>query len=297
MLNWPLNFLSGLAVGWQASGGEVKAAIIGASATIAAAFAGFGAVVLQMRSQGRQARTAIIEAERRKLKAGMYEDSVSICRSLADASIDLSSQLRLMTMQLEVASRAYAVGIGFQMPSTRFPELSASYTDFSDATLRIIFLVENRRVIDPRVVIFRDAFSSILHDTRDLMFSQFVVNVVPLLPVEGPNGLLYPYNPPALEGVRSVSALTDQFIGSLDDAVAYTEDFLVEMQNLLLGDLFGTQVNRRKPIDPTQKVICLDHAEALEIWFRRETAWGQNCQRVESETRARFAIEHPNHID
>ncbi len=48
------------------------------------------------------------------------------------------------------------------------------------------------------------------------------------------------------------------------DVVAYTEDFLTEMQNALLGDLFETQLPPRQPLDPNRRVVTLECAEELE---------------------------------
>jgi hypothetical protein len=289
MIDWLSNLQHASVTNWHGLGGETKAAIISAIATLGAASAGFGAIVWQIRSQGRQGRTAIFETERRKLKAAMYEEAVSVCRSMADTAIDLSTMLRTMMMHVEVASQAHVAGLSYQMPPTRFPKLAASYGAFSDATLRFIFMVENRRIVDPRIIVFRTAMNTILHDTRDLMYSKFVVHVMPTLPVEGPDGSLYPYTPPSIEGATAVRNLAETFIGSLDDATAYADDFLVEMQNHLLGDLFGTQLIHRQPPDTSNKVIRLDQFETLEAWFWKETPWGQTGQRVEAEVRARFA--------
>ena len=289
MPDWLTNLLQAVMISWHGLGGETKAAIISAVATLSAAFAGFRAIILQMRSQGSQSRAAIDETERRKLKVGMYEQGVLVCRNVADMAIALSTQLRIMKTQLEIASRAQETGLDFQVPSSRFSNLLTSYAAFSEAVFRFIFLLENRRIIDPDIIIFRTAFSTVMHDANDLMYSQFVVHVMPMLPIDPPSGSLYKYSPPSLRGALAVGKITDQLIGSLSDAIAYTEDFLIEMQNRLLGDLFGTQLRHRQPLDPAQKVIRLDQAEALESWFRRETPWGQNCERVEAETRASFA--------
>jgi hypothetical protein len=296
MLDWLSNSPIAWAIGGQSFGVEIRSALIGGFATFGAAIAGFGAVILQMRSQGRQARAAIIETERRKFKANMYEEAVLVCRDVADSAIELSNRLRTMMMHVEIASRAQAAGLNFQVPPTRFPELTASYATFSDAVLRFVFLIENRRFIDERIVVFRTALFTVLHDTSDLIFSQFMAHVLPALPVEAPDGSLFPYNAPSIEGALTVRSLSERFIDALQDSIAYTEDFLVEMQNLLLGDLFGMQLGQRQPLDPDIKVVCLDHAEELEAWFRKETPWGQNIERVETETRARFATPPPKEV-
>jgi len=68
----------------------------------------------------------------------------------------------------------------------------------------------------------------------------------------------------------------------------YTEDFIVELQNALLGDLFGQEVSHRKPLDPAKKVITLQQADELEQWFATSTDWGKEMARIEAETAARF---------
>lgn len=74
----------------------------------------------------------------------------------------------------------------------------------------------------------------------------------------------------------------------MDDATAYTEDFLTEMQNVLLGDLYGNRLEPRQPIDPTRRTVTLDQVQDLEAWFSANTAWGVQAGRVGAETRERF---------
>jgi hypothetical protein len=221
----------------------------------------------------------------------MYEDAVGVSRDLADAAIDLSTYLRNMSFEVSAAATAAAFNMKFQIPSARFTALSAGYDAFSQAALRFIFLVEHRRFIDPRLVIFRTALSVVFHDTHDLMFSRLVVPIVPALPMDGPNGLL-PYAPPSPEAADEIRELSDRFIGSLDDAVSYAEDSLVELQNRLLGDLFNSSVPHREPIDPNSKVITLDNAGELEKWFNTSTVWGRSKANIEAETRERLASQN-----
>jgi hypothetical protein len=68
----------GISAWWIGLSAEVQAALVGATATAGAAIFGVGAVIAQVRSQGRQARATIAETERRKINAALYE--VSICR-------------------------------------------------------------------------------------------------------------------------------------------------------------------------------------------------------------------------
>ena len=149
---------------WRGFGPETKAAIIGAFSTVGVGVIGFGGLILQMRSQAKQSRDAVAENERRRLKAAMYEDAVVICRDVAETSIELSSALRTMMFQVEHAAKAHRNGQRYDLLKARYPELSDKYTHFSDAVLKFIFLVENRRVIDPDILIFRTAMASRLRD-------------------------------------------------------------------------------------------------------------------------------------
>lgn len=273
---------------WSGVGVTVKPAIVTGTATLLAATFGFGGLILQLRTQSRQSQKSIAENERRKIKARLYEEALQVTRSLADSAIELATKLRLMIDELAVASNAAQAAIDYQAPQTRFPRLGTLYAAFTEEVLRFIFLVENNRVVDPRIVIFRTAMSVVLHDTREIMYGQFIVHVMPSIPVENPAGGIFPYTPPAPEGLQVIKILTDRFIESLNDGISYTEDFAVELQNRLLGDLFGHEVEHRTPIDPDSKVIELDRAQELELWFRANTAWGRQAEAVEHEVRARF---------
>ncbi len=278
---------------WSGLGPETKAAIISAVSTLGVGIIGFGGLILQMRSQGKQSRDAIAENERRRLKAAMYEDAVSVCRDLADNSIDLTSVLRMMMLQVEYAAQAHQNGQPYDLPAARYPVLLQKYANFSDAALKFIFLVENRRVVDPRIVIFRTAMGVVLHDTRKLMHSDFVVNVMTSIPAQLPDSSIFPYTPPSVQHAAVIKQLCERFITALDDAVMYTEDFLVELQNTLLGDLFAKQVAHRKPLDPTKKVITLDNADDLDRWFAASTDWGKEMARVEAEVTAQLLPDQP----
>lgn len=278
---------------WSGFGPETKAALIGALSTVGVGIIGFGGLFLQMRSQGKQSRDAVAENERRRLKAAMFEDAVLICREVADTSGDLSNALLTMRLQLEYAAQAHLNGQPYDFPAARFPKLLEAYSQFSDAVLKFVFLVEKRQVVDPRILVFRTAMSVVLHDTRNLMHSEFVTHVMMAIPAQLPDGTIFPWTPPTVPQAVVIKGLCERFIDSLGDALAYTEDFLVELQNHLLGDLFDNVVAHRKPYDPGKKVVTFEQAEELERWFATSTAWGRDAARIEAEAAARFLAAGP----
>ncbi|OYW48569.1 MAG: hypothetical protein B7Y36_16915 [Novosphingobium sp. 28-62-57] len=286
-------FMYDLHLLWSGFGPETKAALIGAASTISVGIIGFGGLILQMRSQGKQSRDAIAENERRRLKAAMYEDAVAVCRDLADQAIELANALRMMMLQVEYAAQAHQNGQPYDLPAARYPVLLEKFAQFSDAAIKFVFLVENRRVVDPRILIFRTAMSVVLHDTRKLMHAEFAVNVMTSIPAQLPDGRAFPYTPPSVQHAANIKQLCERFIDATDAAVMYTEDFMVELQNALLGDLFEKQVAHRKPLDPAKKVITLENADELDRWFAASTDWGREMARIEAETAARFLADQP----
>jgi hypothetical protein len=198
-------------------------------------------------------------------------------------------------MDIEIAARAEVAGMAYSLPRARFPMLSTLYGEFSDAALRFIYLIENRRIVDPRILIFRTAMNTVLHDSRELMFSDFVLHVMPTLPTDNPSGGIFPYTPTTIEGAQVVRTYSDRLIRALDDAVACTEDFLTEMQNVLLGDLYGHRLEPRQPLDPALRAITLDRAEELEVWFSKNTDWGIEAARINAETQKRFEPKQNAH--
>lgn len=273
---------------WSGFGPETKAALIGAISTVVVGIVGFGGLILQMWWQGKQSRVSVEENERRRLKAAMYEDAVLVCREVADSSIELTNTLRMMMIQVEFAAQSHPNGQPYDLPSARYPLLLEKYAQFSDTVLKFVFLVENRRVIDPQILVFRTAMNVVLYDTRKLMHSDFAVNVMTSIPTQLPDGSIFSYTPPTVQHAAIIKHLCERFIAALDDAVMYTEDFLVELQNILLGDLFGKKVAHRMPLDPAKKVVTLEGADELEWWFETSTDWGREMARIEAETAARF---------
>ncbi len=76
---------------------------------------------------------------------------------------------------------------------------------------------------------------------------------------------------------------------ALDTLSMYVTDFQVEMQNLLLADLFGHKADHRKPIDPRKFVVRLDQRDALMQRFQDDTDWGRLEQASNENVRRRLA--------
>ena len=153
-------------------------------------------------------------------------------------------------------------------------------------TLPVFFLASGFALASP---IGATAFSAVLHDSRSIMHGEFVTLVRPNIPTDNPAGGILPYSPPPSSDAANICQLCERLIDTLGDATAYSEDLLIVLQNLLLGDLFEQSVPARLPIDSTKRAITLDRADELETWFRATTDWGRHTAEIEAETLTRFA--------
>lgn len=274
---------------WHQFGAETKAALIGAASTFLAAGLGVGGIILQLRSQAKQSRLDIAETERRKLKATMWDEVVADCRVLSDAIIECSSGFSTALAQLKNAAEWASTGQRFPIPTSRAMAVNSLYVAVQDAAVSVVMLIERRQIVDPRILVFRTAFASVLHMLRDTYDRSYFQLLLRALPMDAPKGDTFPYSPPAVAMCERLEELTASLQTRLDELNSYSADFQREMQCLLLGDLFGTELGYREPLDPDAIVVRLDRASELEDYFRTRTEWGRNLSNIENEVRQRFA--------
>lgn len=234
-----------------------------------------------MRSQNRASIDAIAENERRKLKAKFYEEAAAIVREAVDAAIALSTDLRMGTLRVMFAAKQRANGQPILPIAERVKVSLENYKSASDAILKIIFLLERSRFIDSRILVFRTAMNVCLHDLGRQFFEVYVPMAAPAFPIDTPNGETLPYAPPPEEAAAQLYAQAEKVNEILVNVGAYCEDLLVELQNALLGDLFGTEIEARKPNDPNCKVIRLKAHDELEKWFGENSEWGKQLQKYQ----------------
>ncbi len=275
---------------WHGFGAETKGAAIGAVATILAAGLGALAIVLQIRRQGRLNRESIEENERRRLKSEMYEEVVDVCSAFSEVQGTFTGALMLVSQELNLAAMMHDDGRPSPLPRTRIMALNEHCSAYQTAIIRMLALIGQRKFVDPRLDIFATAFSCESEAVRDVFTRELFPFATRLLPVDRPDGAgIFPYQPPTMFQAQQVQALVERVRDHLHNSVGYALDFSVEMQNLLVGDLFDHAVPRREPIDPAIKVIRLDQADELDRYFREDTGWGKEIASRHGALRAAAA--------
>lgn len=217
---------------------SITAAYISGGFTLVAAALAFGPVAFQIWRQGKLNREAASDALQTSFKTELYRDGVRAARKLSNVTSSFIGFLRAAEVHVSVASLSKASGHNYPLPSSRYVQALKLNEELADAILDLMFLVEERRVFDPKLLIFRDALSAAWHEFRGAFGPDMQKALMRALPTEAPGGEMFPYDPPNQEQLATIKQHINHACDPLTDLSSYTEDFIVELQNVLLGETF-----------------------------------------------------------
>ena len=262
----------------------IKAAIIGSLTTVVGGVIGFGVLIWRLRREAQHAIDANKSAEAMKLKLKIYEQEVVKTVELAiDAEVTLAGFVRRFVSDLTIHKTLTDAELPATPPVARVPTLIELKGVFDRAAIEIITFTERWFVIDPRFEVFRIAINAALHDVNS-EYAPYIDIVMRRIPVELSTGLHW--TAPSNDQFDAISIASNALIDRLGTMTAYISDFRAEMQNVLIGPLFGHSVPRRQPIDPRRVVVSLDNDALLMRHFQEDTAWGRTTKQTEAQVRA-----------
>ena len=252
----------------------VVSALIGAG--VAIVVAGLTAIV---------AVYQITKQARMGLKVELYREVLAAKGAQGDAEGELSTKLGVLSSLIALWLRRGEFGGNRPNPSTTWAELHDLNFKAQSEGAELMCLIEKWLIVDPRLDVFKLAFGSALHDMRQAWapLSNALGAVVPVVP-----GAPFPAEAPdnILEAVR---AAIQQFLDALSKLGVWAADFQIEMQCLLLSDLFYNEPTHSIPLDPQFFVVRLDQYDLLTSYFLKQTAWGREMQAVEERTKTEIA--------
>lgn len=263
---------------------SIRPAVITGGATLFAAVVGFSAVFIQI---GRQARNAIKQNklnEAQKLKLEIYKETLATSREAEDRVQQISSYLRNFSTLVGFARDLERAGYRWQVPEARYPEYLRLYNVGVNSVIKVMTMIESWHIVEPRLEIFSREIA-IGHD-RLMKVSYASPNVlISAMPVDKfldqwtlPNDELFSLMRDRVERELYYFGLLSAWVG----------DFLAEMQELLLGDLFPKhRVKRRDPPDPEQFCIRLDRYDEINKKLN-ETDWATYAAKIDADARAQF---------
>lgn len=250
----------------------IGAALIGAAATIAAAFFGFWAVLKQNKKN-----------EQIKLFLRIYEEIIEKVQTASSNCSEFNTFVNLSSALLARASQLHENNQPYPTPSLYYDDFLDKHHRLSSSVIDLMSLVENWLKIDPRIDIFSTAFSAAIHDVRVKALQGNTGVLMTALPIrQAPS-----WHPPSTNELEILSVMLSELSEVNITLSAYIFDFKVEMQKLLLGDLFDNEVPVRKTMESRFKTITLEDHEELQIYFQEQTDWGRRDQEARARVRGR----------
>jgi hypothetical protein len=280
---------------WQCgTSGNQDTLIIAISTIIAAVLAatiGAIAVVWQI---GKQAKLAISQNkhnEEIKLKLEIFQKFEELYSSWLWEKSKLTSFTYRFEGDLSLTRKAIDEGLPYaSLPVARTQTFNSLKAECDERIISFIYFTEKWEIVDPRIRIFRTAINAAKHDINNSYweYHNLVRRHAPF-EAEGSQGVLFPWMCPSQQIIDEIKTEGNRFRDSVDDLASYCSDFRVEMQNILLGELFSRKLPAKKPLDPALKVITLDKHEELERFFNTQTAWGKHKSEIEAKVRENLA--------
>ncbi|WP_299160944.1 hypothetical protein, partial [Accumulibacter sp.] len=86
----------------------------------------------------------------------------------------------------------------------------------------------------------------------------------------------------------NLQSLSNSYYDAATNVSCYLDDMQTELQMLLLSDLFPNVIPRRRPADPSRKVLSLEPSavKILRQHFLENTPWGKKTVAIQ------FDVDH-----
>ena len=255
-------------------------------------------IVWQMGKQHRSSLDLQKENARAGIRAEIYSTLIDGINEAASAQINASSYVRFLPVSLRIYRDNTRLVMNPLPVKERSEEMRQRHYEMTNSIIRLLSIFESYVIAVPEFGVFQDAFNSAIHDVGEA-FDPLFQGTLRILPVDAPaaqdagrvvneQGPLpaHVIAPLTDNEFQELDQLVERYLDAAGDIACYIYDLRVEAQNALLSDLYPNQrAPRREPRDPIYRVVTVENAEELKAYFRNETPWGRNMQRIDEETR------------
>ena len=253
---------------------------------VASVTVGVVVVIWQIRRQATIAIAQNLHSKRLELKLNVYEEAAPI---LAEAQHGIRNLIGFATKQRLELSRISIVNKNGSLPTIRTSDLSKLKREFSENLATVFTYTERWEIIDKRLPLVRLALAVALHDVNEI-YDEYFRKCLEVLPTENPETKeILPWRLPVEDARTALDKLADALEEELFTCMFYLLDAQVQLQNLLVGELFENRIEPRIPIDPRKKVLNLDRFDELNEYFRNETSWGKQQEETNEKIRTNIS--------
>ena len=255
-------------------------------------------IVWQMGKQHRSSLDLQKENTRAELRAEIYSTLIDSINQATSVYLKASSYVRFLPASLKIYRDHVRLGMHPLPVKERSEEIHRQNYEMTNSVIRLLSIFESYAIAVPEFGVFQDAFNSAIHDVGEA-FDPLFQGTLRILPVDAPaaqdacrvvneQGPLpaHVIAPLTDNEFQELDQLVERYLDAAGDIACYIYDLRVEAQSALLSDLYPNQrAPRREPRDPIYRVVTVENAEELKAYFRNETPWGRNMQRIDEETR------------
>lgn len=236
-------------------------------------------------------RRNALKASRDAQKLDIYRSVLEKIDAAADAQRAASSYILGIKMTLWAQAEIAQEGMPITPPNQRFPKFSELHSRQQESFTELHKFLEQWAIVDFRFKAFRMAFGFQSNATLNAAIS-LNLPLMRALPADNPQGGTFPYSLPAKENIEELEKLLDRYTYESGLMGAYIADLNVELQPLLLGHLFGWQIERRDPPDPTQFTLRLDRYKSIVQHFENTEHFKRGAA-MDREIREKYASLAP----
>lgn len=250
--------------------------------------AGVFGVLYQIRRQHQNQMKLQMESYREQLRLQVYREITTAVTEASRRVLDVHMYAFALPASMRGLHDAIRRGFRASPVRQRADEFMTKHGRAETSIHELVNLVGTYTVTVPRLDIFSLALEAATHDLREA-FGNLHSLLLDLLPLDirTANGGSQVVNvkDPTPEQTRDLDRLASAYTSAALNLTGYLTDLKIELQNKLVGRLFGTNVAKRLPLDPGVKVITTDAADYdhLKKYFLEETEWGKTWR----ETRRR----------
>lgn len=242
---------------WITCDRTLHSALLSGGITLVSAIVGLYIVTYQLRRQGENTAASNLQSEKLKLKKDIYSTVIETCDEVSDSLHSLHLYTLEGVSELQ-EHRAAGEDKNYGRPQFSVDELIKRYNKFSKANLKLIALVEKWRIVEPRIPIFRKAFT-IQSEFLGGAFAELLTGAYRYFRINEAG--TWSFRDSYVDAYQeSRKKLFDEILGTK----AFINDFQVAMQNALLGELFGRSLGMRKPSNPKLVVVDLNKVSEVE---------------------------------
>ncbi len=213
-----------------------------------------------------------------------YEEILKPINEALDQSSTYMALLNGFASQVSLNYMAQQEGYSPTDLKRRPEDYIHKHHEYLKSLVRLMKSLESILIIDPKLKIFITAISSVhwdISECRDQISQDTYSYLVKDLVGKNGENIQVPPESVTLEEKERIAKVVTDMNEIMIDGTCYIMDLQIELQNLLLGEVYGgKKLKHREPVDPKKIAISLENYDALKRHFKENHPLGQEQDRL-----------------